>query len=172
MGKKKIDLESIFPVVRKGEDPEAKRKEFAQARLEALYKRHEAGDKTAILLCLATCIGNDVPIPQWCAYAFTVAIGDITSYRAESWEDVFGRAHKKGTNFHAHRKRNQYKMAVWKRIQSLRETKPDTAIDGYLFETVGKELGIGGKTLTEEYYYEVENTQKALRELLEKLKPG
>lgn len=38
-------------------------------------------------------------------------------------------------------------------ILDIKQTTPDTPIDGYLFEKVGRKLGIGGKTLTEEYYY-------------------
>jgi hypothetical protein len=100
------------------------------------------------------------PVPRdrrWCAEAFLTAIEDVQDYRAKSWDEVFGRPHKKGAQLDALRKRREYQAKVWAHIHVLKEKNPNIAIDGSLFEQVGKEFGIGGKTLTEDYYYSMQN---------------
>jgi hypothetical protein len=152
----------------KGDPPSVRAIKYAMRRMEPflnsriahelreLYDQHKGGDKAAILHGLFLCIVNDLPIPRWCAEGFFTAIQDVVEYRAKSWDDVFGRPHPKGTHLEALRKRLEYVAEVRSRIRNLKETNPEIAIDAALFERVGKEFGIGGKTLTEEYYYGIE----------------
>ena len=43
---------------------------------------------------------------------------------------------------------------VYNIVKTMRERDPSVPIDGHLFQTIGMELGIGSKTLTEQYYYD------------------
>jgi hypothetical protein len=43
-------------------------------------------------------------------------------------------------------------VAVWLEVSRIKDAAPETPIDEYMFETVGKKFEIG-KTLASEYYY-------------------
>lgn len=121
--------------------------------LEAIKKLYDAGDKKAILLCIHHCLKCDLAIPRWCKDAFIEAIDRVEDCRARHWSDVFGRAHPKGA--HLKPKSDLFKeyIAVYDRVSE--RIANGEAVDGYLFESVGRELGIGGKTKIEQYYYKV-----------------
>jgi hypothetical protein len=100
---------------------------------------------------------NDLPIPAWLTLAYLQAFRDIYQYRAKSWDDVFGKPHPKGTHLDAKRQEWEKSILVYHRVKEILRNEPGTPIDGYLFERVGREFGIGGKTLTEKYYYSWKN---------------
>jgi hypothetical protein len=134
-------------------------------RLRKLYSERKSSDGAAIVEGLVTCIQNDLPIPRWCADGFLSAYNTVYSYKAKSWDDVFGRPHPKGVHLGALLKRDQYAPLVRSRIHQIKRLNPDTPIDAALFERIGRELGIGSKTLTEEYYYDMKkrSSRKSLR---------
>ena len=103
---------------------------------------------------------NDLPVPRWCAMGYLTAFRDVIQYRAKSWDDVFGKPHNKGVHLEAKREHREKSFLVYYRIKDILGTEPETPIDGYLFERVGKNLGIGGKTKTETWYYEWKNILK------------
>lgn len=122
--------------------------------LRQWHKQFQAGNKAAVLEALHLCTLNDLPIPRWCAMGYLAAYREVRFYRAGSWDDVFGRPHKKGTHLGAKRQHREKSLRVYNRIREILRTEPSTPVDGHLFERVGKEFGTGGKTKTEEYYYE------------------
>jgi len=85
--------------------------------------------------------------------AFLSSYRQVRHYRAKSWDDVFGQPHPKGIHLKTKRQEREKPHSVYRIIEQIKKEDPSTAIDGALFERVGKELGIGGKTLTENYYY-------------------
>lgn len=121
--------------------------------LEVEKKRYDLGVKKSILTCLCYCLKYDEPIPRWCKDAYIGAIEQVEDCRARHWSDVFGRAHPKGA--HLKPKSDLFKeyIAVYDRISE--RIANGEAVDGHLFESVGRELGIGGKTKIEQYYYKV-----------------
>lgn len=129
---------------------------LATKELKQKCELYLKGDKKAILEAVLACVANDLPIPAWCAKAFEEAFLEVRSYKARSWDDVFGAPHPKGTNLAAKRKKHEKAFEVYERIKNIRERSPSTPIDACLFEEVGKEFNLG-KTLTEEYYYSVKN---------------
>lgn len=122
-------------------------------KLCGLYRAYQDGDKKAILEALAICCFYSLPIPRWLERACLAAYRKVQNYKVKSWEDVFGRPHPKGTHILTKRQEIEYSRKVYERIQQIKKNKPSTPIDGALFERIGKEFGIGGKTLTEGYYY-------------------
>ena len=122
-------------------------------KLKDIYEMYKAGNNQAILEALHICSFNSLPIPRWCEMAFLSSYRKVKFYRAKSWDDVFGCPHAKGTNLYAKGKERDFRRKVVKRIEEIRRNEPSTPIDGALFERVGLEFGIGGKTLTETYYY-------------------
>ncbi len=122
--------------------------------LKGLYETYKEKKNPALIIeVLHICSLNSLPLPRWCEMGFLKAYRKVRQYRAKSWDDVFGRPHKKGTHLETKRQEREKPHLVYRRIEEIRKNEPLTAIDGDLFERVGKELGIGAKTLTESYYY-------------------
>jgi len=143
--------------------------------LREIYEAYQGGDGAAILEALHICSLNSLPIPQWCEYAFLKAYRNVRFFKTEknSWNEVFGRPHPKGTHLQTKRQERERGPKVYRRIEEILRDEPGTPIDGALFERVGRELAIGGKTLTEEYYYqEKKRYGPSLAELVKKSSPA
>ncbi|HNQ64722.1 MAG TPA: hypothetical protein PKW92_06740 [Smithella sp.] len=121
--------------------------------LKELYNTHKAGNSAAILEAIFLCSMNSLPIPRWCEMAYITAYRKVRQYKAKSWDDVFGRPHPKGMHLETKRQEREKGFKVYDMIEKIKQDDPTTPIDGFLFETIGRKLGIGGKTLTETYYY-------------------
>lgn len=115
-----------------------------------LYVR---GDKKTILKCLHFCLVNDIPIPRWCKDAYIEAMESVEDCRVRHWSDVFGQAHPKGAHLKPQSDLFKEYNAVYERVSE--RIANGEKLDGYLFESVGRELGIGGKTKIEQYYYKI-----------------
>ena len=125
----------------------------------------ETKDPSIIPEAIYLCALNDFSIPEWCAMAYLSAVRKVKFYQAKSWDDVFGQPHPKGTHLGAKRQIREKQFIVYDRITKLKDADPNIPIDGYLFEKIGRELGIGSKTLTEEYYY-------SAKKMIEKQNPA
>lgn len=125
-------------------------------------------DPQTILEAIYLCAFYSLPIPRWCQTAYKEAYRKVRECKAKSWDDVFGRPHHKGTHLGTQRQWHEKGHLVYRRIQQIKKNDPSTPIDGSLFESVGKELGIGGKTLTEGYYYKWKNYWDSLKDDWEK----
>jgi len=121
--------------------------------LENEYKK--SCNPSIILKAVFTCAMNDFKLPKWLQRAYIDAYRKVRHYRAASWSAVFGRPHPKGTHLNAKRELRENKYNIYFLIEKIIESEPETPIDGYLFERVGRELGIGGKTKISDIYYEV-----------------
>jgi len=128
--------------------------------LKELYDNYKGGNEKALTEALYTCSMNSLPLPRWCEMAFLSAYRKVRHYKEKSWDDVFGRPHPKHTHLEAKREEREKSFRVYLRINEIKQENPDTPIDGHLFETVGLEFGIGGKTKTEEWYYKYKNRLK------------
>lgn len=114
----------------------------------------EKGDGFTVLECIRKCVTFELIAPQWLAYAFNSKYDAVMTFRAKSWDDPksFGKPYKKGTNINARRKERMLKFAISNEAKKLLREYPDTPIDDYFFEQIGKKFNIG-KTLASEYYY-------------------
>ena len=131
--------------------------------LKELFVQYRTKKNAALIIeALYVCSINSLPIPRWCQMAFLASYRKVRQYKAKSWDDGFGMPHTKGTHLGAKRKRREFSWQVYRRIEQITKDDPSIAIDGVLFERIGKELGIGGKTLTEEYYYAEKNNRRGL----------
>jgi hypothetical protein len=128
--------------------------------LKELFDIYKGGNKKAITEALYVCSMNSLPLPRWCEMAFLSAYRQVRQYRAKSWDDVFDPPHKKGTHLDSKKEEREKSLSVYHRIKEVKQGNPDIPIDGYLFEMVGMEFGIGGKTKTEEWYYKWKNRLK------------
>ena len=123
----------------------------ALRQLDECRKNYEE-DRYQLMTAIRICAAHHLPLPDWAADAYIKAYDSVNNARAKSWNTVFGLPYPKGTHLSAVRKRRIKKFAVWNEITQILKTQPDTPIDEYLFEMVGKKFGLG-KTLASEYYY-------------------
>lgn len=121
--------------------------------LRELGAAYEKGHKEAILEAVFTCALNSIPLPEWLETAFLKAYRNVRQYRAKSWDDVFGKAHKKGTQLATKRQEREKSLSVYHRIRAIKRAEPSTPIDDALFERVAGEFHIGSSTMMKEYYY-------------------
>jgi hypothetical protein len=126
---------------------------FLTRRLMESYKkyRQDSGFKD-VLETIFICFVSSFPIPRWCVDAFTKAFAPVGMNEAKSWDDAFGRLHKKGAHVSAKRRKETVGFAVYQEINRIRTETPTRPIDEGLFDEVGDKFGIG-KTLADEYYY-------------------
>lgn len=125
--------------------------------LQQIENAYHDGTKAAVLEAIYTCSLNSLPIPEWCEIAYLKCFRAVRQYRAKSWDDVFGKPHPTGAHLAAKQEKREKQYLVYKRVKELSESKP---LGGELFEAVGREFAIGGKTKVSEYYYEIENSIK------------
>lgn len=130
---------------------------LALQELAETHKLYKSGQEEAIMEALYICTFNSLPVPLWLEMAFLNAYRKVRQYRAKSWDEVFGKPHRKGTHLATKRQEREKSLLVYYRIREIKESEPQTPIDGSLFERVGRELALGGKTLIEEYYYKWKN---------------
>ena len=125
-------------------------------------KEYEAGNQTALLPMILICVQDQKPLPDWAGTAFEELYHWVIMGGARSWDDAFGSPHPKGRHVNAVRL-EKLKYKVHRRVRDIHD-KERVPIDNELFERVGRELGIGGKTAVSELYGKVERMLKGLRE--------
>jgi hypothetical protein len=125
-------------------------------------KGYEAGDKAALLQMILLCVEHQKPLPDWAGTAFEELYHQVIMGGARSWDDAFGSPHPKGRHVNAVRL-EKLKYKVHRRVRDIHD-KERVPIDNELFERVGRELGIGGKTTVSELYGKVERILNRLRE--------
>jgi hypothetical protein len=120
--------------------------------LDEYERAFRAGDSYALMQAIRKCAQHDLAMPAWVAAAYIRAFDRVHNFRAKSWDAVFGKPLRKGTQLVAVRKKREKSVQVWNAVRAAHQR--GRAIDDPLFATVGRELGIG-LTLAKEYYSEV-----------------
>jgi hypothetical protein len=147
-------------------------------KLKELFEIYRTSKKPALIIeALYICSINSLPMPRWCERGYLAAYREVRQFKAESWDDVFGRPHKKGIHLDRAQLEREKSLGVYLRIKHVKEGNlfgnreqemvegipvrylngrikwfNPSAIGEKLFERIGKEFNVG-KTLAEEYYY-------------------
>ena len=108
---------------------------------------YEAGDKTALMRIVVCCACNKSPIPEWATDILINTYGYAFWGEVASWDLVFGKPSRRRKN--VSRKWMRKDEVFWKIVLSKEKGR---VIDDKLFEEVGRELGIGGKTEVKRMY--------------------
>ena len=116
--------------------------------IDRLGKSFATGrDPGAVLHAIWLCLRYDVPVPEWAKRSFirTYAKGLHGNLRPGEW---FKPARTKAQ---AERRLRQMNATpeVWRMVEGRRFGEP---IDDKLFQRIGRELGIGSKTLVKHLY--------------------
>ena len=91
---------------------------------------------------------------MWCKFAFLERFyRGARQHEFTSWDEAFGRPIPKGGQLAPRREKYLMGPRVYSRVRELHNQ--GMALDGYLFEKVGREFGFGSKTKTEETYYKM-----------------
>jgi hypothetical protein len=122
-----------------------------QADLDRLWEALEAGDKGAVLSAINICFHSETAVPGWVQSEFTNACTNVRIGLFKSWDEVFGRPHKKGAQLGAVRRKRPLRIPILNRVEERHAAGEPISKD--LFDSVGAELGIGG-TLVSEIYSE------------------
>jgi hypothetical protein len=128
--------------------------------LESLKQNFEEGDKAALLEAVYRCLLMKRPLPEWLRLAFLDAYEARARFEVTSWDKVFDQPLPKGTRLRTEKMRRRVIERVW----LLKREDPKTAIDGGLFEKIGKDLGISGGAANGLYY---DKRSLSLREMYE-----
>jgi hypothetical protein len=128
-------------------------------------KSYEEGDRTALLRVLMQCVLFRRPLPEWAARTFDLIYRAALAGEVQSWDDVFGRPWQQGSHRAQQRavRTQSQQWQVWKLVRELHEGEGKPPIDDALFERVGRELGIGGKSTVKVLYGRVERAAQRLR---------
>lgn len=126
---------------------------YALRKLDVLQTSYEQGNTFALMSAINICATYEVIMPSWVALTYMKAFRAVVTYESKDWNEVLGKPFPKDTNLKAKRKKCKLQLNVYHKVNSLRRTDPERAIDAGLFEEAGKTYNIG-KTLAEEYYYE------------------
>jgi hypothetical protein len=140
---------------------EAETDRYLAEILEILKERFEGGEKSALLYAIYHCLLMKRPLPEWLRLAFLHTYEAHGRFEIRSWDDVFDRPLPKGTHLKTEKRNAELRPLIIERVQAL---KDEESIDKGLFETIGKELGISGTTVSEIYYDE---RSRELREMVD-----
>ena len=111
------------------------------AEMAAFKLLFDGGKKHAFLHVLDVCLSSrpQKPVPQWAVEALANAVYDIATAKASSWDDVFGKPHKKRKMVQLRKERDGLGYRVAKRVIELRREKPKPR---NIFKIVADENGI------------------------------
>jgi hypothetical protein len=123
--------------------------EIVAGLLDELRQRFEAGDKNALIQAIRRCFDFGVIAPQWVVDAFFRATNTWYQMDAKSLDEALGVAWPKGKSIAAAKKRRRLQFAVLNAVN--RAKSEGRAVDGELFEQIGRRLGLGA-TLVKDYY--------------------
>jgi hypothetical protein len=150
--KKKLLKEMIRRAVRGEPSPWPIDPEF---KVEGTYEdRFKCGDYQILLWAIDHYAQSGQPIPKWAAEALEDRLFRAVTGELGSWDEAFGSLYAKGTQ-----RRRIYGLSRMLDVLFLVRQlhKEGHPIDDHLFERVGKELGVGGKTTVKKLYSDAQN---------------
>ena len=122
-------------------------------RLDALEDDYQAGDGAALMEAIFLCADKELVMPPWVQAAYMNSYREVIHFKVGSWDDAFGRPHRKGLRLVDARRRRRLRPRVYRLVRKYLRLRPHKTIDIQLFEDIGKKLHIGA-TLAEQLYYE------------------
>jgi hypothetical protein len=116
-------------------------------RLEKYFsaKQHPSAAFKAVFICFV----HDIPVPAWAKRSFVYLLGLSLKGEFRSWDHVLGRPPTKAEV----RRWQRHADAIPEVSRLIREaSKAGEPINDALFESIGRKLGIGGKTTVKKIY--------------------
>ena len=122
--------------------------------IDHLRSAFEGGDRKALIQAICYCAGRGLVMPGWVVKELLGGWDAVHSYRAKSWDEVFGRPHKKSVSLPVQRRRLEMLIPVYREVTELREAQPERhPLDAFTFAEVGKKLKIS-EGMARKLYYE------------------
>jgi len=123
----------------------------ALATIEGKRSKIEGGNGRELLSAVREVLTAGVAAPEWLATEFATRYWRAIHYDFATWDEAFGRLHKKGLKLQAAKIREDRWVQVVTRIQEILKTE-NVAIDDGLFERVAADLGFGQRQVKELWY--------------------
>ena len=160
-------------------------RQVAMEQLEAERQQFEAGNKMALFGAISICAQRDLVMPEWVALAFINGYHNVLQGRLGSWDEAFGRPHKKGKHLENYRKNRSLRIHLFNRANKIldRDSYDPEApvfgdideetlewlprknkaipIDEAFFERLGEEFNIS-TGLAQRLYYEAQKAFQLL----------
>src|SRR5262245_56556155 len=119
------------------------------AECEHFRVAYEAGDRRALWHALVFCAVHDIRMWHWLASEIIAIQRAAEAGKIPTWNHVFGdkpcgEGQRRGAATFARR------FEVYNRIQAAKDA--GRAIDDQLFEDIGRELGVGGRSTVADLY--------------------
>jgi hypothetical protein len=102
-----------------------------------------------VLHCISCCFGANVPVPEWAQREFRRLHWEGQRGWLRSWDKAFGRPSTE-RKFYRSEGEAQWTRMITKRVAEAKQS--GVAIDDELFEQIGLELRVGGKTRAKKLY--------------------
>lgn len=126
-----------------------------------------AGDKSAPLKVIHLCVGLGLSVPEWAKHDFVQACDDGYGGKLKSWDEAFDHPNTPGKVQRDDRDKD-FDLQVYEAVEAARGTTP---IDDTLFAQIGRDMGIGGKTLVKRLYREVKERTEDVKAELDEFDP-
>jgi hypothetical protein len=120
----------------------------------------EGGNKQALWQAIVYCAAHHIPLWDWLSDGLLLIDNAVEAgiEEIETWDDVFGKLWGRGQRRGAHTWAQRWK--VYTRVEEAKDA--GKAINGQLFEDIGKDLGIGGRTTVSNLYGSVDRSKRRL----------
>jgi hypothetical protein len=128
---------------------------------DEMRQRYEAGEKSALLWCLDTCLHYNRPIPDWLKEAFHKAYDAALCHEFASWDDVFGKPLAKGKRLATERRNYEIGSDLYMRVDGLKSE--GLAIDKAIAKAA-EEFKLGYSVARNLYYEILKVDREASRE--------
>lgn len=126
------------------------RKDIIANQLPELELSYSSGkDPGAILHAIYLCLLRDVPLPLWAVRGFLNTYPKGLHGRFRTWDQAFGRPRTKGQHDRFLRDFAAPPQVAEMVEEARRNRKP---IDDRLFDKIGRQLGVGGRTQVKKFY--------------------
>ena len=123
----------------------------ALLRIEELRQQYEGGDSLAVLEAVFECAMRELVMPEWVAIGFIERMRRIKHFKTKSLDETFGSYLPKGAKLVAYRQAREKGILAYHEVRKRHAA--GASIGEELFETIGKDLGIGSSKVRD-YYYE------------------
>ena len=115
-----------------------------------MYKTiYEQGQRYSVIPALALCFSSNLEIPKWVKAGYLTALEQLYNGDHTTLDHALGMKRGRGKRGKSHKLSSDQEHKIYARVCELRQQ--GMAVDDSLFESVGKEFGIG-KTLAKETY--------------------
>ena len=89
---------------------------YITSYLEIAKQKIEGGNKAVLLKAMHECLIMRKPLPEWLRLAFLQAYQSAYPFEIKSWDEIFGKPHRKGANLKARKRHWELEWPICSRV--------------------------------------------------------